>query len=70
MLMNDPLLIVALLACLVVLVILLMGINSFRKGGEYARQNSNKFMRWRLIAQFVAVVLILAFVFFRRQTGG
>ncbi|MGP1355130.1 twin transmembrane helix small protein [Roseicyclus sp.] len=70
MLMNDPLMIVALLACLVVLVILLMGINSFRRGGEYARQNSNKFMRWRLIAQFVAVVLILAFVFFRRQTGG
>jgi uncharacterized membrane protein affecting hemolysin expression len=67
---NDPLMIVALLACLVVLVILLMGINSFRKGGEYARQNSNKFMRWRLIAQFVAVVLILAFVYFRRQTGG
>ncbi|MDG4649064.1 twin transmembrane helix small protein [Roseibacterium sp. SDUM158017] len=67
---NDPLLIIAVLACLAVLVILLMGINSFRRGGDYARQNSNKFMRWRLIAQFLAVLLILAFVFIRRQTGG
>jgi len=68
--LSDPLLIVALLACLAVLVILLMGVNSFRRGGEYAKQNSNKFMRWRLIAQFVAIVLVLAFIFVRRQTGG
>jgi len=68
--LSDPLLIIALLACLVVLVILLMGVNSFRRGGEYARQNSNKFMRWRLIAQFIAIVLVLAFVYLRRQNGG
>ena len=68
--LNDPLLIVALLACLAVLVILLMGVNSFRRGGEYARENSNKFMRWRLIAQFIAIVLVLAFVYVRGQSGG
>jgi uncharacterized membrane protein affecting hemolysin expression len=68
--LSDPLLIIALLACLAVLVILLMGVNSFRRGGEYAKQNSNKFMRWRLIAQFVAIVLVLAFIYVRRQTGG
>jgi hypothetical protein len=68
--LNDPLLIIALLACAAVLVILLMGINSFRRCGDYARQNSNKFMRWRLIAQFIAVALILAFVYVRRQSGG
>jgi uncharacterized membrane protein affecting hemolysin expression len=68
--LSDPLLIIALLACLAVLVILLMGVNSFRRGGEYARQNSNKFMRWRLIAQFIAILLVLAFVYVRRQTGG
>jgi len=67
---EDPLLIVVLLACGLVLAILLLGINSFRRGGEYARQNSNKFMRWRLIAQFVAVVLVLVFVYVRRQNGG
>jgi len=68
--LNDPLFIIALLACLAVLVILLMGINSFRKGGEYARSNSNRFMRWRLIAQFIVVVMILVFVYARGQAGG
>jgi uncharacterized membrane protein affecting hemolysin expression len=68
--LSDPLLIIELLACLAVLVILLMGVNSFRRGGEYARQNSNKFMRWRLIAQFIAILLVLAFVYVRRQNGG
>lgn len=67
---DDPLFIIAMLACLAVLVILLMGINSFRRGGDYARANSNRFMRWRLIAQFVAVLLILAFVYVRGQAGG
>ncbi len=68
--LQDPLLVAAVIACLIVLAILMMGINSFRRGGEYARNNSNKFMRWRLIAQFVAVVLIMAFVFVRGQSGG
>lgn len=68
--LNDPLFIIAMLACLAVLVILLLGINSFRRGGEYARSNSNRFMRWRLIAQFIAVILILAFVYARGQAGG
>ncbi|QBY02314.1 twin transmembrane helix small protein [Rhodophyticola sp. CCM32] len=68
--LSDPLFIIVALACFGVLVILLMGVNSFRIGGEYNRRNANKFMRWRLLAQFVAVLLILAFVYFRRQTGG
>ena len=67
---DDPLLIIALLACIVVLVILLLGISSFRKGGADAARQSNKFMQWRLIAQFVAVILIAIFVFIRGQQGG
>lgn len=68
--MDDPLLILVLLACAAVLVILMLGINSFRRGGDYALKNSNKFMRWRLAAQFIAVILILAVVYIRRQNGG
>lgn len=68
--MQDPLLIIAIVACLVVLVILLLGINAFRKGGADGAKQSNKFMRWRLIAQFVAVVLIMVFVWVRGQSGG
>ncbi|WP_439139149.1 twin transmembrane helix small protein [Roseicyclus sp.] len=68
--MDDPFLIIAFIACLGVLFILLMGINSFRKGTAEAAKESNKFMRWRLIAQFGAVVLIMIFVWLRGQTGG
>ncbi len=68
--MENGFLILVLVACAGVLIILLLGINSFRRGGAYARENSNKFMRWRLIAQLVAVVLIVAFVYLRRQSGG
>jgi len=67
---EDPLLIIALVACLGVLVILLLGINAFRKGGAEGAKQSNKFMRWRLIAQFGAVVLIMVFVWVRGQSGG
>lgn len=61
---------IALIACLGVLVILLLGINSFRKGTAEAAKESNKYMRWRLIAQFGAVVLIMIFVWVRGQSGG
>ena len=61
---NDPLFIIATLACVVVLAILALGIGSFAKGGEIARKHSNRLMRYRIAAQFVAVVLILLAVFF------
>ncbi len=64
---NDPLFIVAAIAALAVLAILMFGIGSFTKGGEFNRKYANKIMRARIIAQAVAVVLILAFVYFRRM---
>ncbi len=62
---NDPLFWVAAVACLGVLVILMIGVGGFAKGGEFNRKHANKIMRMRLAAQFVAVILILAFVWFR-----
>jgi len=64
--MNDPLFLLAAVACLAVLAILVMGVSTFGKGGEEAGNRANKFMRWRIYAQFVAVALILLFVFIRR----
>ncbi len=47
-----------------VLVSLGLGLFSLAKGGEYSRQNSNKFMRWRVATQFLAVIfLTLGFVY-------
>ncbi len=68
--LQDPLFIVAALACAVVGVILVLGISNFGKEGLDNAKRSNKYMRWRIIAQFVAVLLILLFVYVRRQMGG
>ncbi len=62
---NDPMLIVIILVCLAVLGILMTGIGGFAKGGEFNKRNANKLMRWRIGAQALAVVLILAYVAFR-----
>jgi hypothetical protein len=65
---NDPLFWLAAAACLVVLFILLVGIGGFAKGGEFNKKYANKIMRLRLLAQFVAVILIVGFVWLR--SGG
>jgi uncharacterized membrane protein affecting hemolysin expression len=59
--MQDPLFILATVVCLIVLVILMIGIGVFTKGGETARKYSNKLMRYRIIAQALAVVAIVLF---------
>ncbi len=66
---SDPLFYVVAGAMLLVLVILMIGIGGFAKGGEFNRKHANRLMRYRIIAQAVAVLLILAFVFFRRMGG-
>jgi hypothetical protein len=64
---RDPLFIVAAIACLAVVVVLLVGVGGFARGGEFNRKHANKIMRLRLLAQFIAVVLILVFVYFSRR---
>lgn len=64
--LNDPLFIVVAAAVLLVLFILLTGIGGFAKGGDFNRKHANRIMRYRIYAQFVAIVLILVFVYFRR----
>ncbi|WP_299288621.1 twin transmembrane helix small protein [uncultured Tateyamaria sp.] len=66
---QDPLFILILLACLAVVVVLMLGLGGFAKGSGWAKDNSNKLMRYRIAAQFVAVLLILAYVALK-QTGG
>lgn len=66
---NDPLFIIAAVACLLVLGILLVGIGGFARGGEFNKKHANRIMRYRIAAQFIAVLLILAFVAVRRMTG-
>lgn len=63
--LNDPMFLLAAFAALVVAAVLLFGIATFARGGDFNRRNANKIMRWRLIAQFIAVVLIVGFAWLR-----
>ncbi|MEI4194293.1 twin transmembrane helix small protein [Roseovarius sp. E0-M6] len=65
---NDPLFWVVAIACLGVGAILIFGIGTFGRGGEFNRKHANRIMRWRIGAQFIAVIVILAFVWLR--SGG
>ena len=65
--MSSILFIITIITCLVVLIILMFGIGSFAKGGNFGKKYSNKLMRWRIIAQAVAVLIIIAFVYFKKR---
>lgn len=67
--LQDPLFLVVAGACIAVLIILLIGVGGFAKGGEFNRRHANRIMRYRIGAQFVAVLLILLFVYLRRNGG-
>ena len=61
---QDPLFTIVILAMAAVAIILMIGIGGFGRGGEFNRKYANKLMRLRIFAQFIAVLLILLFVYF------
>ena len=67
--LNDPLFIVAAVAVLGVLVILMIGIGGFARGGDFNRKHANRIMRYRIYAQAAAVALILLYVTLRKYVG-
>ncbi len=63
---SDPLFWLVAAACIFVVGVLVLGIGAFAKGGEFNRKYANKIMRLRIAAQFVAVLLILLFIWMRQ----
>ena len=63
---DDPLFWVVAVAVLAVAGILLFGVGTFGRGGEFNRRHANRIMRWRIGAQAVAIALILGYVWLRR----
>jgi hypothetical protein len=47
------------ISCLAVLVVLIAGLYSMWKGGEFSRKWSNKLMRLRVALQAIAIVIIM-----------
>ncbi len=64
--MSDPFFIIVVIAVLAVLIVLMLGLGGFAGGGAFNKANSNKLMRWRIILQFIAVILIAGYVYFIR----
>ena len=67
--LSDPIFIIGVLACFAVLIILMIGIGSFAKGGEFNRKHSNRLMRYRIIAQAGAMIIIVGYAYYRSRGG-
>jgi drug/metabolite transporter (DMT)-like permease len=60
--------IIVLIAILAVAAVLCMGLYTLWVGGETARTWSNKLMRIRILAQAIAVVIIMAVLYFSQHS--
>jgi hypothetical protein len=45
-------------------VVLILGIGTLFKGGETSKKYSNKLMQMRVILQFIAIIVLVAFAYF------
>ena len=57
---------IVIVACLLVLIVLMIGLGGFTFGGDFNRKYANKIMRLRILLQAIAILLIILFVYFSR----
>ena len=58
--------IIVIVACLLVVIVLMIGLGGFAFGGEFNRKYAKKIMRLRILLQAIAILLIIIFVYFSR----
>ena len=58
--------IIIIIACLLVVIVLMIGLGGFAFGGDFNKKYANKIMRMRILLQAVAILLIIVFVYFSR----
>ena len=51
----------------IVFLVLCLGLYTLWKGGDTARTWSNKLMRIRVLAQFIAIIIIMAALYFSQR---
>ncbi len=64
--MSAVLTVILVIALVAVLGVLLMGVYSMGRGGEFNRKHGNKLMCWRIVLQLLAVG-IMVMLFFVNQ---
>jgi hypothetical protein len=58
------------LGLIVTAVVLGLGIYSLAKGGDFAKNNSNKLMRLRVVFQAITIALLMGLVYVLTKTNG
>ncbi len=61
--------IILVIALAIVAGILGWGVMTMARGGDYNVKNSNRIMRYRIIFQAAALIVILGLIWWRRSTG-
>ena len=49
---------------IVVAIVLVLGIGTLFKGGETSKKYSNKLMQYRVLFQFIAIIVLVCFAYF------
>jgi len=56
-------------ALVVVFLVLCFGIYTLFRGGDFSRSWSNKAMRFRVVAQFAAILILMAALWWKQTYG-
>ena len=56
--------ILSIVLLLAVGVVLILGVGTLFKGGETSKKYSNKLMQWRVLLQFIAIIVLVGFAYF------
>ena len=56
--------IISIVLLLAVAIVLILGIGTLFKGGETSKKYSNKLMQWRVLLQFIAIIVLVCFAYF------
>ena len=56
--------ILSIVLLLAVGIVLVLGIGTLFKGGETSKKYSNKLMQWRVLLQFIAILVLVGFAYF------
>ena len=56
--------ILSIVLLLTVAIVLILGIGTLFKGGKTSKKYSNKLMQWRVLLQFIAIIVLVGFAYF------
>ncbi len=62
--------IILIVSALIVLGILMWGVITMGRGGEYNKSKSNIIMRYRIVFQAIAIIIFLLILYIKRYNNG